>query len=279
MFGNSEITGDLNYFINGLKYFAQILIEDGIDDLEIEEGIQPFWTASGLINFITSAEDLFRSADLTRQQYATLVNAVFAGQSLIKALYHVFKNRRFLFKNVLDEHHAMSNIHLRDLVRIAKQNHVVTTPQDSSSAAISPKKNDFEHAQHGSSDKKTRNIGNADGVPDMLGQEFATIQNKTFLGILSHHFNTASMNFATIPCLDSSLSKAQVFAILQRSGRYLSIDLPFHPGLSLHPVVWSELIYGNNKLLSKLHKDVLWKFDIRYHAQSCILKRALFRLS
>ncbi len=107
VFVNSETAGDLNYFINGLKYFAQILIEDGIEDMEIEEGIQPFWTASGLINFVTSAEDLFWSADLTRQDYATLVNAVFARQSLIKALYHVFKNRRFLFKNVLDEHHAM----------------------------------------------------------------------------------------------------------------------------------------------------------------------------
>ena len=157
VFGDSKTAGDLNYFISGLKYFAQVLIESDIDDLEIEEGIQPFWTASGLINFVTSAMDLFRSADLTRQQYATLVNAVFAGQSLIEALYHVFKNPRFLFKKSRDANHAQSNFHLRDLVRIAKKNHDVTMPQDSSmlkkpacAATISSKAIVFEHAQHGS---------------------------------------------------------------------------------------------------------------------------------
>mgnify|MGYP000993563737 CR=1 FL=1 len=98
MFGNSEITGDLNYFVNPLKYFAQVLIEDGIDDMEMIKGIQPFWTASGLINFLSSAE---RSGKLTRQDFATLVNAVFEEQPLIEALYHVFQNPR-----VLDFHHA-----------------------------------------------------------------------------------------------------------------------------------------------------------------------------
>jgi hypothetical protein len=87
------------------------------------------------------------------------------------------------------------------------------------------------------------------------------------------------MKIATVPCLDALLSKAQVFAILQRSGQDLSIKLTIQPGLSLNTMLWSELVYGNTKLLNQHHKDVWWKFDNGYHAHSCILKRALFRVS
>ncbi|KAL3786295.1 hypothetical protein ACHAW5_001908 [Stephanodiscus triporus] len=115
LFHLSETTGDLNYFINPLKYFAQVLlIENGIDDMEMKKGIQPFWTASGLINFLSSAEDLFLSDNLTRQEYATLVNAVFEERPLIEALYHVFENPR-----ILDMKNAENHLHLDDLLRMA----------------------------------------------------------------------------------------------------------------------------------------------------------------
>ena len=114
MFGNSETTGDLNYFINPIKYFAQVLIENGIDDMEMKKGIQPFRTASGLINFLSSAEDLFLCDILTRQEYATLVNAVFEEQPLIEALYHVFQNPRILNMKDGENYH-----YLDDLLRMA----------------------------------------------------------------------------------------------------------------------------------------------------------------
>jgi hypothetical protein len=114
VFGNSETTGDLNYFINPIKYFAQVLIENGIDDMEMKKGIQPFRTASGLINFLSSAEDLFLCDILTRQEYATLVNAVFEEQPLIEALYHVFQNPRILDMKNGENHH-----YLDDLLRMA----------------------------------------------------------------------------------------------------------------------------------------------------------------
>ncbi|KAL3773551.1 hypothetical protein ACHAW5_006449 [Stephanodiscus triporus] len=114
LFHLSETTGDLNYFINPLKYFAQVLIENGIDDMEMKKGIQPFRTASGLINFLSSAEDLFLCDILTRQEYATLVNDVFEEQPLIEALYNVFQNPR-----ILDMKNAENHIHLDDLLRMA----------------------------------------------------------------------------------------------------------------------------------------------------------------
>ena len=192
VFGNSEITGDLNYFIKALKFFAQVLTKDGIDELEMIKGNhQPFWTASGLINFLSSAEDLFRSDNLTRQEYATLIYAVFEEQKLIEALYHLFRNPR-----VLGFYHAENHSHLCDLLRIATNYYYVKEPQDSvmlkkpvsaaaiisnevllgvdpkeeevMSPAISSNANIFEHDQYGSDDcninhmpyKKIRIVGN-----------------------------------------------------------------------------------------------------------------------
>ena len=83
----------------------------------------------------------------------------------------------------------------------------------------------------------------------------------------------------TVPCLDASLSKAQVFANLQESGKDLSIKLTIQSELSLNTMVWAELIYGNTKSLNQHHKDVLWKFDNAYQDQSSILKRSLFHVS
>ncbi|KAL3768373.1 hypothetical protein ACHAW5_005211 [Stephanodiscus triporus] len=212
LFHLSEITGDLNYFVNPLKYFAQVLIEDGIDDMDMIKGIQPFWTASGLINFLSSAEDLFRSDNLTRQEYATLINAVFEEQPLIEALYHVFQNPR-----VLDFHHAENHLHLCDLLRIATNYFYVKEPQDSvmlekpvsaaaiisnvillgvdpkeeevMSPAISSKVNVFEHNQCGSDDcnisdmpyKKTRIVGN-DQTDMLFEQVYRDDEVNNFLG-------------------------------------------------------------------------------------------------
>ena len=128
---NSESTGDLKYFVNGLKYFADILIKDGDDAIKITQENQPLRTIPGLMNFVESAEDLFDSKDLTRQEHATLVIAIFAGHTMIEALQHLFQNLRFHFECTPDEFHAENSFHLRDLVRFAKKLGL-RMPQDSS---------------------------------------------------------------------------------------------------------------------------------------------------
>jgi hypothetical protein len=85
------------------------------------------------------------------------------------------------------------------------------------------------------------------------------------------------MGIPTVPCLDASLSKEQVFAHLQQSGKDLQIVLYSHS--KFHPLhhIWAQLIWSGDTDLIKLpQKDALWKFDIRYRKQSRILQRALF---
>ena len=85
------------------------------------------------------------------------------------------------------------------------------------------------------------------------------------------------MGIATVPCLDTSLSKEQIYARLQQSGNDLRIVLlDFHP--KLHPLhdIWSQLIWSGPGLLTLRQTDALWKFDISYRKQSRILQRALF---
>ena len=148
---NSESTGDLKYFVNGLKYFADILIKDGDDAIKITQENQPLRTVPGLMNFVASAEDLFDSNDLTRQEHATLVIAIFAGHTVIEALQHLFQNRRFHFECTPDEFHAENSFHLRDLVRIAKKLGL-RMPQDSSmlkKPVISPMAKGVKQTRHG----------------------------------------------------------------------------------------------------------------------------------
>ncbi len=152
---NSELTGDLKYFVNGLKCFADILIKDGDDAIKITQINQPLRSIPGLMNFVVSAHDLLDSKDLTREEYATLVIAIFAGHTVIKALHHLFQNRLFRFKNTLNEFHAENSFHLRDLVRIAKKPGL-RMPQDSSmlkkpssTDVISPVAKSVKQTQHG----------------------------------------------------------------------------------------------------------------------------------
>ena len=155
---NSESTGDLKHFVNGLKCFADILIKDGDDAIKITQENQPLRTIPGLMNFVTSAEDLFDSKDLTRQEHATLVVAIFAGHTMIEALQHLFQNRRFRFKCTPDEFHAENSFHLRDLVRIAKKLGLRMTQDSSmlkkpsSTDVISPVAKGVKQTQHGPED-------------------------------------------------------------------------------------------------------------------------------
>jgi hypothetical protein len=82
-----------------------------------------------------------------------------------------------------------------------------------------------------------------------------------------------------LTCLDASLSKAQVFAHLQRSGINLSIKLEVQPKHSAYPLVFSQLMYSESILLDRVQKNALLKFDSEHGNQSCTLKRALFHIS
>lgn len=87
------------------------------------------------------------------------------------------------------------------------------------------------------------------------------------------------MGIPTVPCLDASLSKEQVSAHLQQSGKDLQIVLDFHS--KVHPLhdIWTQLIWSGDTNLIKLPQiDALWKFDIKYRKQSRILQRALYSI-
>lgn len=84
---------------------------------------------------------------------------------------------------------------------------------------------------------------------------------------------------ADIPCLDASLSKAQVSAHLQLSGINLSIVFGIQPTYSAYYRVFSQLVYSESTLLDQNQKNSLQKFDSEHGKQSNTLIRALFHLS
>jgi hypothetical protein len=91
------------HYVNGLKSFAELLIDHGDDVIVFKEGIQSLSSISGLINFASSAKKLFESGDLPRQEYATLVNAIFTGHSEVQSVYETL---------------GRSTIDVRDVVRL-----------------------------------------------------------------------------------------------------------------------------------------------------------------
>lgn len=70
--------------------------EDGPDVPGTNESAM---TVFGLTNFIVCADELFESNDLTAQQYATLLDAIFSGHSAVLSLFDLYHNpdcrRRF----------------------------------------------------------------------------------------------------------------------------------------------------------------------------------------
>jgi hypothetical protein len=86
------------------------------------------------------------------------------------------------------------------------------------------------------------------------------------------------MGITTIPCVDASLSREQVYRYLQLSGKKLSMNMPDQPLFSPTTEAWFELIFGDSKSLDQNLKDALWKFDEEYHTQSDILLHALFMM-
>jgi hypothetical protein len=113
------LTGDLQYFVDGLKSTADILINHDESASKVGEGDGISRTIAGLFNFAVSAEKLLSSEELTRYEFATLVHAIFAGCSLAQVLIDIYQNHWFLSKYGSDEH-LVQSMHLRDVLGHAK---------------------------------------------------------------------------------------------------------------------------------------------------------------
>ena len=113
------MTGDLQYFVDGLKSIADILINQDESASKDGEGDGIPRTIAGLFNFAVSAETLLRSEELTRYEFATLVHAIFAGCSLAQVLIDIYQNHCFLSKYSSDEY-LVKSMRLYDVFSHAK---------------------------------------------------------------------------------------------------------------------------------------------------------------
>ena len=114
------MTGDLQYFVDGLKSIADILINQDESASKDGEGDGISRTIAGLFNFAVSAETLLRSEELTRYEFATLVHAIFAGCSLAQVLIDIYQNHCFLSKYSSDEYLVKKSMRLYDVLGHAK---------------------------------------------------------------------------------------------------------------------------------------------------------------
>ena len=109
----------MQYFVDGLKSIADILINHDESASKDGEGDGISRTISGLFNFAVSAETLLRSEELTRYEFATLVHAIFAGCSLAQVLIDIYQNHCFLSKYSSDEY-LVKSMRLYDVFSHAK---------------------------------------------------------------------------------------------------------------------------------------------------------------
>lgn len=114
------------YFVQGLKAIAKILLNakasPSIDDEAsvASELKQAAMTIFGLTDFVISADELYESDDLTAQQYATLLNAIFEGHSSVQSLFDLYHNPDFLIACDSDEE-LRSSLCLRDMLHLGKK--------------------------------------------------------------------------------------------------------------------------------------------------------------
>ena len=109
----------MQYFVDGLKSIADILINHNESASKDGEGDGISRTIAGLFNFAVSAETLLRSEELTRYEFATLVHAIFAGCSLAQVLIDIYQNHCFLSKYSSDEY-LVKSMRLYDVFSHAK---------------------------------------------------------------------------------------------------------------------------------------------------------------
>mmetsp|Transcript_15228 Transcript_15228/g.33217 ORF Transcript_15228/g.33217 Transcript_15228/m.33217 type:complete len:309 (-) Transcript_15228:505-1431(-) len=109
------------YFTQGLKAIATILLSPSIsesDNASVVRTKQISMTIFGLTDFVIAADELFESSDFTAQQYATLLNAIFSGNSSVQSLFDLYHNPDFLLACDAD---LRASLCLRDLLRLGKK--------------------------------------------------------------------------------------------------------------------------------------------------------------
>ena len=127
---DSLYTGDSKYFVQGLKAIAQTLLcadDDmeefalpSIDEGSVADNKSSPMTIFGLTDFVSCAEDLFETEDITGQQYATLLNAIFSGHSGVQSLFDLYHNPDFLIACDFDVD-LRGSLCLRDLHHLARK--------------------------------------------------------------------------------------------------------------------------------------------------------------
>jgi len=117
-------TGDMKYFVRGLKNIAAILLDDKSspsvsksDDGNVTDTNQSSMTIFGLTDFVIAADELFESSDLTAQQYITLLDAFFSGHSSVQTLFDLYHNPDFLLACDSDAD-LVASLCLRDLLHL-----------------------------------------------------------------------------------------------------------------------------------------------------------------
>ena len=124
----SVYTGDMTYFVQGLKGIAKILpgtepyslATDDISDGKIAKEKPTSMTIFGLTDFVISTDELFDSTELTAQEYVTLLNAIFLGHSSVQSLFELYHDPDFLIACGTDEGLCHS-LCMRDLLHLGKK--------------------------------------------------------------------------------------------------------------------------------------------------------------
>ena len=87
-------TGNLSYFVRGLQTIVDIL--GGVEGNSCSSFFeQSYVTLSGIKDFTMCAEELVKSGDITEDQYAILMEAIFAQHASTHGLYHYFCSLAF----------------------------------------------------------------------------------------------------------------------------------------------------------------------------------------
>ena len=97
LFDISVYTNDMSYFIQGLKSIANILLAaESLPSIDengtVTDPVQTNMTIFSLTDFVIQADELFDTNDLSAQQYATLLNAIFSGHSSVQSLFDLYHN-------------------------------------------------------------------------------------------------------------------------------------------------------------------------------------------
>ena len=125
LFDISVYTNDMSYFIQGLKSIANILLAaESLPSIDengtVTDPVQTNMTIFSLTDFVIQADELFDTNDLSAQQYATLLNAIFSGHSSVQSLFDLYHNPDFLLAVDADED-LRESLCSRDLLHLGKK--------------------------------------------------------------------------------------------------------------------------------------------------------------